>query len=67
MSARGPSLLTVQEAAGALGVSCRTILIAISDGKLRAAKPGKRYLIKESWLEDYLDAEAGIFEGNNDE
>lgn len=64
---RGPSLFTVDEAAKMLGVSCRTILAAISEGKLRAAKPGKGYLIRESWLDEYLDAQAGIFERNIDE
>lgn len=60
---RVASFLTTKEAAEVIGVSRRTILAAISDGKLRAAKPGKGYLIRDSWLDEYLDVMAGIEKG----
>ena len=61
------ALLTAQEAAESLGASTKSILRAISSGRLRAARPGKSYLIKGAWLNEFLDGQASGKEGNCDD
>ena len=51
-------LLTVKEAAEYLSCSDNRMLELIRSGQLRAAKPGKSYLIKPEWLDAYLEDEA---------
>ena len=47
--------LTVEEAAEIARVRPRTILAWIAEGKLRAAKPGREYRIKRSWLDEMME------------
>lgn len=47
--------MSVKEVCQKLGVSRQTIAKAIKSGKIEAAKIGKQYRIKRSWLEDFLN------------
>lgn len=49
-------IYTVEEAAELLNCSKRTILRMIHDGKLKAKKPGRGYIITYQTLEDYLNS-----------
>ena len=51
--------VTLQEAAEALGISEQTARRWIKAGKLKARKPGLRYLIPESAIEELLEGVEG--------
>lgn len=50
-------LYTVEETAELLRVSTRTVRNYIKDGKLRASKLGKQYVIRESDINALLETE----------
>lgn len=54
-----PEYRTVEEVAAHLGIAYRTVLKAIAAGELRARRVGKRYLITEGAVTDYIDGTAG--------
>jgi len=47
-------LLRAKEVAGILRLNDQTVLRYIREGKLKAIKVGKQYLISESVLEEYI-------------
>lgn len=50
--------LTTDEVATRLRTSRRQVTILCAEGKLRASKSGRQWLIAEADLQDYLDATA---------
>ena len=48
-------LLTAKEVAGILRLNDQTVLRYVREGKLKAIKVGKQYLVKEADLQAYLD------------
>lgn len=49
------NLMTVDATAEMLSVSKKTVLALIAEGRLRAAKVGKRWLVKSEWVDSFLD------------
>ena len=47
-------LMTVKEVSKVLKVSRQAVCKAISEGRIKALKVGKRYRISKDWLEEYL-------------
>lgn len=47
-------LLTISEAAELLKVSRQAVVKAIHEGRIEAARFGKRYRINKQWLEEYI-------------
>ena len=47
-------LMTVTEVSKVLKVSRQAVCKAISEGRIKALKVGKRYRISKEWLEEYL-------------
>jgi len=56
ISPSGPGFLTVPETAERMRVSKMTVYRLIRSGKLPAVQIGKTYRVKETDLEEYLDA-----------
>jgi excisionase family DNA binding protein len=52
------TLLNTTTAAEYLHCSESRMLELIRSGRVRAAKPGKAYVIKAEWLDDFLEDEA---------
>jgi excisionase family DNA binding protein len=52
------TLLNATAAAEYLHCSESRMLELIRSGRVRAAKPGKAYIIKPEWLDEFLESEA---------
>ena len=52
------TLLNTEAAAEYLHCSESRMLELIRSGRVRAAKPGKTYIIKPQWLDEFLEDEA---------
>lgn len=50
-----PMVYTIDEIAGILKLTRRTVYSYVKDGRLRAAKIGKEYRITETALKDFLN------------
>ncbi|AUN38633.1 hypothetical protein ASU32_00255 [Tsukamurella tyrosinosolvens] len=53
-------ILTAPEAAEAMRVHLQTVQALIRRGELRAARVGRVYRIRKSWLDEYLDRAAAL-------
>ena len=60
MRGTAPMVVSVAEAAAALGVCTDAVYTLVRTGELRAARVGRRWLIPRSELAAWLDRAAGI-------
>lgn len=51
----GTEVYTTDEVAALLKMSVRSVLRAIWQGKLKAKKTGREYLITREWVREYFD------------
>lgn len=55
-----PDVVTPKDASAFLGVHVKTVYTYIKEGRLRAARFGKTYRIKKSWILDLLDNQSEL-------
>lgn len=60
-------IFTPASAAGYLLLDVRTVRRYIRDGRLRAARVGRGYRIRRSWLDDFINGNEIMGEGRSDE
>lgn len=51
-------LMTVAEVATSLGISTKTLLEMVRDGKIKHIKLGQGYKFREQWVVDYVEEHA---------
>jgi excisionase family DNA binding protein len=53
-------LLTPEDIAGLVGMSYDGVLRDIRSGKLKATKKGKGYHVRQSWFDEWLEADVVV-------